>query len=303
MFDRSKKRILAILFGTLLLIPIALIAIAIEKRPETSPVSRGERLAIESGCFACHGHSEEEPIVNFRQSSSGKWRGKSNATFWENGMPEADIVVEWIRDGVTKEQAERHKRLFMRMPAYGDNQLDGEEIDAIAAWIMAKGLHLSGGMGNSDIPIETPTEESVSEMDATRLFVLGDRLSRQQGCYQCHGELGQGGVSNLSSFKGYIPGFFGSDFRELTQDGDREELLHWIDHGRGIAVESGILGGLAKGYRERQAIDMPAYENSLSEYEKNILIDFMLALNDKGPMQLADIEAAAQLLSESASKH
>ena len=114
-------------------------------------------------------------------------------------------------------------------------------------------------------------------------------------------KLGQGGVANPASFKGYIPGFFGQDFRKLTANGDRAEILHWIDHGRGLAVESGLLGRLASRYLDGQAIPMPGYRDQLAGSEKERLADYLLLLNKSGPLPAREIERIATLLNHDAS--
>jgi hypothetical protein len=183
------------------------------------------------------------------------------------------------------------------MPAYGkDGFLNADEIDAVAAWVLAEGLRLTEGVGNGTLPAFEISAEEVKALDHDKLFVLGDQVSRQHACYQCHGELGQGGVPNPESFKGTIPGFFGSEFRELTDGGDRAEILHWIEHGHGIAIESGVKGMLAKPYFEGQAIGMPGYDEILSEGQKELLVDFLLLLNEKGPLSAGDVENVANLL-------
>lgn len=268
----------------------------VEREPETSPVFLGEGLAVSSGCFGCHGRVEAENRANFRPDRSGGWRRGSIATFWEDGITESEELIEWIRDGCPADKAERHKQLFIQMPAYGDGFLETDEIDAIAAWILTEGLKQTEGLGNGTLPAIEMTAVEVGGLDHDRLFVLGDRVSRQQGCYQCHGELGQGGVPNPASFKGTIPGFFGSEFRELTDGGDRAEILHWIDHGRGDTIESGLKGILAKRFFENQAIGMPGYKDLLNEGEKALLVDFLLLLNEKGPLSARDVENLSKLL-------
>ncbi len=275
----------------------ATIFIQIEKQPETSPVSRGARLAEEAGCFACHGRSEGEKRFNLRQASAEKWAAKSNPTFWDGDITTTDELVDWITNGVPAAEAERHKKLFIRMPAYKD-RLKPEEIDAIAAWILAEGLKSSQGVGPSAKPANLPASIPLAP---DQLLISGDRLSRQHGCYQCHGELGQGGVANPASFKGYIPGFQGRDFLKLTAGGDRTEILHWIDHGRGRAIESGLLGGLAKKYLAGQAIPMPGYRDQLTVPQKELLAEFLLLLNKKGPLPAKEIERIVTLLDNTAS--
>jgi len=268
---------------------VGTIVLQAEKQPEASPVGRGEKLAHEAGCFACHGRGDGEPRFNLRQAND-KWAGKKNPTFWDNGITETKVLVEWITDGVTADQAARHKKLFIQMPAYED-RLKPDEIEAIAAWILAEGLKLnqSGAKAPAALSAKGPLEPD-------QLFIAGDHLSRKHGCYQCHGELGQGGVANPESFKGYIPGLFGKDLAKLTANLDRDEIIYWIDHGRGRAIESGLLGKLAKKYLDQQAIQMPAYRDQLTVEEKGLLADYILLLNKKGPLPPSEIERLTALL-------
>jgi mono/diheme cytochrome c family protein len=266
-----------------------------EKRQELSPVARGEKLAVSSGCFACHGRSDADTRGNFRRLASGAWKPKALPTFWENGIDRTDVLVDWITHGVPAEEAEAHKKLLIQMPAYG-RRLPADDIEAIAAWILAEGLRLSGGLGNA--AVAAPAPESGEKPDDARLFAVGDRLARQHQCYQCHGELGQGGVANLSAFKGYIAGFFGRDFLQLTDGGKREEVLHWIEHGRGNAIESGLSGRLAQFFFRGQAIGMPAYRDTLDDSQRAVLADYLLLLNRKGPLTAKKLEQVSKLLDE-----
>lgn len=272
-----------------------------ERRQETSPVARGAVLATSSGCFACHALSEGEQRGNFRQASPGAWRPRSIPTLWENGIDDAEVLKEWIANGVTAAEADRHKELFIRMPAYRAH-LSPADIDAVCAWILAEGIRLSQpATPTTSAAVPAPPKTAgaaATALTGDALFREGDRLSRQHGCYQCHGELGQGGVSNPASFKGYVAGFFGADFAALTAGGDRAEVLHWIDHGRGRALESGATGRLAKYFLDRQAIQMPAYEQRLTAQEKAIVADYLLALNRAGPLGPKELERLMKLLSE-----
>jgi len=267
----------------------------IERQPELSIVARGKNLAVSNGCFACHGTSDTDERVNFRQLSSGAWKPKSIPTLWENGIDQVDLLNEWITNGVTAKEAEEHKRLFIRMPAYADF-MKPAQIEAISAWILSEGIRLSQGGGADENPL--PPIGEIANLEPDHLFALGDALSRRHGCYQCHGELGQGGVANPHSFKNTIPGFFGHDFRELTENGDREEILHWIDHGRGRSIESGLTGSLAKRFLDGQAIAMPAYRDQLSVAEKTILTEYLLLLNKEGPLSAKKLERILKLLNE-----
>lgn len=268
-----------------------------EKQPEYSPVARGAQLAESAGCYACHGRGDGEKRFNLRQASAEKWAPKSNPTFWDGEITSVDTLVEWIANGVTADEVERHQKLFVKMPAYKD-RLKPAEIDAIAAWILAEGLKFIQDTG-AEVELIPATAGQTLAPD--QLLVAGDRLSRKFGCYQCHGELGQGGVANPGSFKGYIPGFFGQDFLKLTAQGDRSEIIHWIDHGRGRAIESGAAGWLAKKYLDGQATPMPGYRDQLTAAEKDLLADFMLLLNKSGPLPAKEIERIVTLLDAAAS--
>ena len=262
-------------------------AFQLEKLPEESPVGRGQKLALQAGCFACHGGGDGEMRFNLRQAND-KWAGKNNPTFWDEGITESAVLVDWITHGVTAEQAARHKKLFIQMPAYKD-RLKPDEIDAIAAWILAEGLKFTQ---TTAVLKEKPAAAEAVKAPANpdQLFIAGDRLARKYGCYQCHGELGQGGIANPDSLKGYIPGFFGKDFSVLTAHGDRHEVLYWIDHGRGQAIEAGMLGRIAKYYMEGQSTKMPGYRDQLTAVEKELLADYLLLLDKKGPLTAKDVE-------------
>lgn len=275
-----------LLLGLLAAAVAGTVLFQVEKRPEDAPVGRGQKLAQQAGCFACHGGGDGEVRFNLRQAND-KWAAKSNPTFWDGGITEAEVLKEWITNGVTADHAERHKKLFIQMPAYKD-RLRPDEIDAIAAWILAEGLKFTQTPAALK---EKPAAGSGSRpANPDELLATGDRLSRRHGCYQCHGELGQGGIANPDSFKGYIPGFFGEDFRKLTANGDRGEVLYWIDHGRGRAIESGPLGRLAKYYVAGQATKMPGYRDQLTADEKELLADYLLLLDKKGPLSAKDVE-------------
>jgi mono/diheme cytochrome c family protein len=288
--SESGKVLGWLLVAVLVLAVAGTIVLQIEKQPEESPVGRGEKLAHQAGCFACHGRGEGEPRFNLRQANA-KWAGKVNPTFWENEITETKVLVDWITNGVPADEAAKHKKLFIQMPAYKD-RLKPDEIDAIAAWILAEGLRIAQS-GEKEAPAALSAKGPLTD---DQLFIAGDHLSRQYGCYQCHGELGQGGVANPDSFKGYIPGLFGKDVAQLTANLDRDEILYWIDHGRGRAVESGVLGQLAKKYFDQQATQMPGYRDQLTAEEKGLLADYVILLNKKGPLPAQEIERLTTLL-------
>ncbi|MES1167603.1 MAG: c-type cytochrome, partial [Oleiharenicola lentus] len=177
-----------VLLGGLVLALAGTIVLQVEKQPELSPVGRGEKLAQQAGCFACHGRGDGEARFNLRQAND-KWAAKNNPTFWDGSITETAVLTEWITNGVTADQAARHKKLFIQMPAYKD-RLKPDEIEAIAARILAEGLRIAQSVEKA-APAALAAKGPLTD---DQLFTAGDHLSRKYGCYQCHGELGQGGV-------------------------------------------------------------------------------------------------------------
>ena len=112
----------------------------------------------------------------------------------------------------------------------------------------------------------------------------GEALARKYYCFQCHGIMGQGGFRNVGSLKGYVPGFFGRDFRDLTRGGNPDSVRAWIEHGVDtVPIAPAWTGWIAEFFLNRQAIGMPRY-GSLPDAELDALVDYVLALNDFGPM-------------------
>lgn len=122
-------------------------------------------------------------------------------------------------------------------------------------------------------------------------LLRGESLARQYNCFQCHGELSQGGFRNAGALKGYIPGYFGSDFALLTRDGSTESVRTWIRQGIDRDLFSKpIEGAIAEFFIERQAISMPIF-GSLPDSDIQILADYVVALNEFGAMDAKAIRA------------
>jgi mono/diheme cytochrome c family protein len=123
------------------------------------------------------------------------------------------------------------------------------------------------------------------------LLVQGEALAREYHCFQCHGQLGQGGFQNEKSFKGYVPGYFGSDFDVLTRDGSPESVRSWITDGMDAEmVEQPMLGRIAAFFFGRQAVSMPSYA-SLPPAEIELLVNYVIALHEFGPMTANAVRA------------
>jgi mono/diheme cytochrome c family protein len=130
-----------------------------------------------------------------------------------------------------------------------------------------------------------------AQFDVHNPLFAGEQLARQYHCFQCHGHLGQGGFKNSKSLKGYVPGYFGSDFRVLTRNADPESVRAWIEHGMDSAIlEKPLTGRIAGFFFRRQAVSMPSYK-SLPPEEIDILVNYVIALNEFGPMTAQSVRS------------
>ena len=115
-------------------------------------------------------------------------------------------------------------------------------------------------------------------------LIAGERLARQYHCFQCHGKLGQGGFKNAKSLKGYVPGYFGADFKRLTNNADPDSVRAWIVHGvDSTLLDAPVSGPIAAYFLERQAVSMPSFK-SLESDEIETLVRYVIALHRIGPM-------------------
>ena len=122
------------------------------------------------------------------------------------------------------------------------------------------------------------------------LLVAGEALARASNCFLCHGYLGQNGLVNPGALKGYVPGFYGQDFRSLTENGDPESVRNWIRHG----VDPNLLnnpftGPLANYFIERQKIQMPPLA-SIEDEKMALLVTYIRLLNALGPMTATTVK-------------
>lgn len=126
-------------------------------------------------------------------------------------------------------------------------------------------------------------------------LIDGERLARQYYCFQCHGELGQGGYPNNGSLKGYIPGYFGNDFRQLTNNGNLLSIKKWIFYGvEHELLDRPIEGRIAKFFLTNQSIHMPQF-SSLTEQELTTLVHYVSLLQLFGPLDNKSIEKYSEL--------
>lgn len=245
--------------------------------PEYSPAQRGLLVARNSGCFDCHvrfdGRGSTNPV---------KGGGMDQVPNFFTERHEVDWIRQWVRNGVSDAVRQRRgaggekTNNVLRMPAFG-NKLTDEQIDDVAAFVALSQY----GQAASHL----------------RELPKGEAIARRHACYTCHGELGQGGVENQGSLKGYIPGFFGDDFRALTRNGNRQDIREWILDGHSRHFWNLGLAGLypARFFTERQAIQMPAFRDYISEEEIGPLTDHLLELNRRGPLDAESLLALRPL--------
>ena len=229
-------RLRFVLFGALL---VLLVTAAITLRPALPAAERGRRLALRTGCFACHGPEGE------RGASNPGRADKTVPDFGDDLMMFAksrEEIREWIRDGATaaKRRSEtwrrERERGTLRMPAFG-RRLRSGQIEDLVAFVEAAG-------GRPE------PEDS--------LAARGLERSRALGCNGCHGPGGRLARPNLGSLKGYVPSWDGRDFTELVRD--RAEFGEWVERGVSRRFEK---NPLARFFLDRAVLRMPAFEKHL----------------------------------------
>lgn len=250
--------------------------------PEYSPSHRGFHTAVEAGCFSCHSLDGETGSPN--PVSQNIIDNVPSLTGERHSITE---LRQWIENGISEERSKSDSYLqsreqkILKMPAY-KSRLNPDEIDDLVAYLALMQY------GRSSVPGDSPAAK-------------GERLARKYSCFTCHGELGQGGVENPKSLKGYIPGFFGTDFRALTQNGNREHIRQWILDGRSEFFWNQGFAGIypSRYFTNRQAIQMPAYKGVIPEEDVEILIDYLVELMNLGPINAEKLQEYESLTESS----
>jgi mono/diheme cytochrome c family protein len=233
---------------------------------EVTPAERGYQVAARSGCFNCHGPDGSGGIKN-PGSDDGEVPGFSGGTpmMWAKNEQE---LREYILDGAPerKRADPRHREKIeaqlLAMPAYR-SYLSGREIDELMVYLRA----VSG--------LITPPDE---------LAVQGQELAYRFGCFHCHGPMGAGISRNPGSLKGYIPGWWGNDFRDLVRsDG---ELREWVLDGEIARLRE---HPIAKYFVRRQRVGMPAYRPFINDQQLQALVRYVRWIND-GRWQAAPLD-------------
>jgi mono/diheme cytochrome c family protein len=228
---------------------------------EVSTYSRGASVYTELGCGTCHESLVLGPIQLPRKPAPHvfeKWI-------------ETSELLEHVRFGSYGSDdyavAQRSIPRKIKMPAYND-WIAESDLRALLVFLQ------------------------VNQLTNMRSKSAGQNLARKYGCFDCHGPLGLGGVVNPRSFKGYIPGWFGSDFDELTNGGDREIVAEWIVDGTSAHVTNQSFGRgmIARHFGESQTIKMPAFERRMPSEDLDLVVDYVLLLRSLGDVGLDEAQ-------------
>jgi mono/diheme cytochrome c family protein len=227
--------------------------------PRDNPAQRGRQLAAQFGCFNCHGPGGTGGVPN-PGSKTGEVPSFHEGTLMMYAHSDQDLR-EYILDGAPATKLARaeykaeQEAQALRMPAFRA-EVTARQVDDLVAYLRA-----SSGLLE---PLDDPAAKGVE-------------IALANGCFDCHGAMGIGGMPNPGSLKGYIPGFGGEDYHELVRNDD--ELRGWIAEGGIPRLRD---DQLASYFLERQRIQMPAFKDHLKPEEIDALIAYVrwLAVGD-----------------------
>lgn len=221
--------------------------------PRENAAQRGRRLAAELGCFTCHGPGGRGGVPN-PGSEGGEVPSFHQGTMMMYVHDDQDLR-EYILDGAPAAKLARPEyraqmeAQALRMPAFRPVVSARQVADLVTYLRAASGL------------LAPPDDSPAAQ---------GAEVAATAGCFDCHGDLGIGGLPNPGSLKGYIPGFCGEDYEELVRDD--EELRGWITDGGIPRLRD---DPLASFFLQRQRIQMPAYGEHLSAADIEALVAYV----------------------------
>jgi mono/diheme cytochrome c family protein len=217
----------------------------------SNPISRGREVARRSGCFDCHAVPHNLELAN-PESPFGTVPSFAGGNLMMY-VDRAAEVEEWIRKGWTEKLRRdpagwaRYQRQLIQMPAF-ERRLSAAAVADLKAFVLAAdGYH-------------SPPDPAARR---------GEEIARAH-CFGCHGVGGAGGMANLGSPFGYVPAWWGPDFRDLVRD--ETELREWIHSGSSQRVAA---WPLVPWFWRRQAIRMPAYGEHLEPADLDALVAFI----------------------------
>jgi mono/diheme cytochrome c family protein len=233
---------------------------------EVTPAQRGQALADKLGCFRCHGPDGKGGVPN-PGSKDGEAPGFQGGMLMMYVQKDEEIR-EYILDGISRsKQKDRHyvermRQAALQMPAYRDS-LSAQDLEDLVIYLKASSA------------LATPPDGDPA--------AKGMDLAYRNGCIACHNVMGAGGLKNPGSFKGYIPGWWGSDYDELVQS--EAELREWIEEGR---IKRLTEHPVARYFVAGQRVQMPAYKKFLKPDEIEAIMRFVQWVR-KGEWRTRDI--------------
>ncbi len=210
------------------------------RKAETTPALRGQIVAHNLGCFACHGVDGRGGVADpgSRSGVVPGWDGPTVATYAQNDAE----VIEWIVDGkpVRLKDADINagRKPLLPMPAYR-GKISQQEL--------------------ADLMVYFRTV-SAFDTNITVLAYEGMHEANKLGCFACHGQGGVGGAINPGSFKGHIPAWDGEEYAEIVRD--EGELREWIMGGYPMRLWE---NPAARHFLDGQIVQMPAYRRVISD--------------------------------------
>jgi len=218
-------------------------------RRSSNPVRRGVTRAREMGCYSCHGNLGTSGLKDpgAKSLEVPAWNGGLTMMYVEN---DGDIR-KLIREGSVPEIESSESG-----PADQTAPSTAPQTPARPAVSMPAFEHVLRESDLEDLVAAFKVLSDMSHPPAGGPEARGLELARSWGCFSCHGPAGSGGLPNPGSFTGFIPGWYGADYRDLVRG--REEFNRWIRSG---AIPRLTRNRLASYFILRQRIQMPAYRN------------------------------------------
>jgi mono/diheme cytochrome c family protein len=236
---KRRQVLVAAGVGAVLLVGVALVLPVVRvcwRVRSSNPVRRGLEVATRAGCFSCHGPMGASGVPD---PSLGEevppWSGGVFMMYVKSD----DEVREYVLDGVSRRRAQSEpakasrERAAIRMPAFRDTLSSREVEDVVAAFLVLSGMKRP----------EEGTQEA-----------RGLEVAEKYRCFSCHAPGGSGGRPNPGSFTGFVPGWYGADFRDLVRD--RNEFVAWVREGKLARLSE---NPLARRFIRRQRLQMPGY--------------------------------------------
>lgn len=240
--------------------------------PEETAVGRGLRLAVSLGCFNCHGADGRGGTRNPRFAADAeadeRWLPVDEfadvpaltVTKRDAERPSRQDLRDYILDGAPPRKLDdpvyraRIARTALRMPAYRRFVSDAD-VDDLIVFLEA-------------IAAPLPADWRVAR---------GAEVAAAASCFACHGPLGAGGKPNPGSLKGYIPGFWGSDFEELVRD--ERELRQWIADGQIERISQQPIG---QHFLRQQVVRMPEFGEFIPPADIDALVAYVQWIHARG---------------------